>query len=356
MYPHVSYPVLRRPHCRTESPECPRFPGLWEKLRHAWAGGGLWLRGLWPPPCSPVSLLQVSSCSSRPPPPIGPSVAWDLLVLFGCAAAHCPRRPVHCRHWQASHAIPQICGGCCGVVESLFAGRGSPSNAQQFKATLLNPPEPSTTLIRGRFCTAPHTAPNSDRTANHSPLGELRPQGKNSRFRQQSGVFSANHALVYLIVSENLCIPVSGNTVVTAVTLAIGENGSKIVDFSHSAGTAHGAEQPPRVCVVDSRVQAQVSRRAASSWGLFGLGTVCWDGIMVRRVLLSGLLKCGARCATVCFVYPPKTGRTGRPHGTEYRYNDDQSPLCGAEAPPPSVSEPTCVEGPECFDARGSGS
>ena len=35
----------------------------------------------------------------------------------------------------------------------------------------------------------------------------------------------------------------SGNTVVTAVTLAIRENGSKIAYFLHSARTAHGA--PP---------------------------------------------------------------------------------------------------------------
>ena len=32
-----------------------------------------------------------------------------------------------------------------------------------------------------------------------------------------------------------------GNTVVTAVTVAIGENGSEMAYFSHSAGTAHGA-------------------------------------------------------------------------------------------------------------------
>ena len=32
-----------------------------------------------------------------------------------------------------------------------------------------------------------------------------------------------------------------GNTVIIAVTLAIGGNGSKMAYFSHSAGTAHGA-------------------------------------------------------------------------------------------------------------------
>ena len=36
-----------------------------------------------------------------------------------------------------------------------------------------------------------------------------------------------------------------GNTVATAATVAIGENGSKIASFSHSAGTAHGA--PPQL-------------------------------------------------------------------------------------------------------------
>ena len=44
-------------------------------------------------------------------------------------------------------------------------------------------------------------------------------------------------------LSKNLSSPAHGNTVVTAVPLAIGENGSKIAYFSHSAGTAHGA--PP---------------------------------------------------------------------------------------------------------------
>ena len=38
-----------------------------------------------------------------------------------------------------------------------------------------------------------------------------------------------------------------GNTVVTAVTLAIGGNGSKIAYFSHSVGTAvHSAQYTPR--------------------------------------------------------------------------------------------------------------
>ena len=39
----------------------------------------------------------------------------------------------------------------------------------------------------------------------------------------------------------NLSSTVYGNTVVTAVTFAIRENGSKIAHFSHSAHTVHGA-------------------------------------------------------------------------------------------------------------------
>ena len=40
------------------------------------------------------------------------------------------------------------------------------------------------------------------------------------------------------LYEKNLSSPVSGSTVVTAVTLAIGGNRSKIAYFSHSAGTA----------------------------------------------------------------------------------------------------------------------
>ena len=65
------------------------------------------------------------------------------------------------------------------------------------------------------------------------------PQGKTSRFRQQSGIFSVKNRVAKLIItvwrlSRNLRSPVPWNTVVTAVTLAIGENGSKIAYFSHS--------------------------------------------------------------------------------------------------------------------------
>ena len=45
-------------------------------------------------------------------------------------------------------------------------------------------------------------------------------------------------------LSTNLSSPSYGNTVGTAVTLAIGGNGSKRAYFPHSAGTAHGA--PPK--------------------------------------------------------------------------------------------------------------
>ena len=43
----------------------------------------------------------------------------------------------------------------------------------------------------------------------------------------------------------------SGNTVGPAVTLAIGENGSKIAYFSHSAGTAHG--EPPKAVLSEQK-------------------------------------------------------------------------------------------------------
>ena len=59
------------------------------------------------------------------------------------------------------------------------------------------------------------------------------PRGKNSRFRHQSGIFHVKHRLVYLVVgvlglSKTLSSRPYGNTVVTAVTLAIGEIGVKI--------------------------------------------------------------------------------------------------------------------------------
>ena len=47
--------------------------------------------------------------------------------------------------------------------------------------------------------------------------------------------------------SKNLSSPAYGNTVVTAVSLAIGGNRFKIAYFSYSVGTAHGA---PPYCTV----------------------------------------------------------------------------------------------------------
>ena len=44
-------------------------------------------------------------------------------------------------------------------------------------------------------------------------------------------------------MSKNLSRPVSRNTVITAVTMAIGGKGFKMAYFLHNAGTAHGA--PP---------------------------------------------------------------------------------------------------------------
>ena len=56
----------------------------------------------------------------------------------------------------------------------------------------------------------------------------------------QCGIFSMKHRLVQLIISvlelsKNLSSPLYGNIVVAAVTLAIGEDVSKIAYFSHSA-------------------------------------------------------------------------------------------------------------------------
>ena len=108
---------------------------------------------------------------------------------------------------------------------------------------------------RGRFCTAQahrrmvrwfsHGHPE-----NHPSPGKPRPEGKNSRFRQQCGIFSVEDRLIQLILwvlglSKNLSSPVYGNTVLTAVTLAIRENGSNIAYF-RTAHAAHGAP-PERV-------------------------------------------------------------------------------------------------------------
>ena len=59
--------------------------------------------------------------------------------------------------------------------------------------------------------------------------------------------FVLTHCLSFW--TENLSSPASGSTVAAAVTFGIGQNGSKIAYFSHSAGIAHGAP-PPQVVVV----------------------------------------------------------------------------------------------------------
>ena len=85
-----------------------------------------------------------------------------------------------------------------------------------------------------------------DRPENHPPSGELRPQGKNSSFLQQSGIFRGKSSLTHRLItsvfgpSKNLRSPY-GNTVGIAVTLDFGGNGSKVAKFSHSARPAHGA-------------------------------------------------------------------------------------------------------------------
>ena len=48
-------------------------------------------------------------------------------------------------------------------------------------------------------------------------------------------------------------VRVSGKTVVTAVTLAIGGNGSKMAYLLHSAGTAHGV---PTECIKSQQAGA----------------------------------------------------------------------------------------------------
>ena len=48
-----------------------------------------------------------------------------------------------------------------------------------------------------------------------------------------------------------------GNTVVTVFTLAIGQNGSKIAYFSHSAGTVHGAPPPKTTSALLARNDMQ---------------------------------------------------------------------------------------------------
>eukprot|EP00670_Eutreptiella_braarudii_P008517 CAMPEP_0174310486 /NCGR_PEP_ID=MMETSP0810-20121108/3076_1 /TAXON_ID=73025 ORGANISM="Eutreptiella gymnastica-like, Strain CCMP1594" /NCGR_SAMPLE_ID=MMETSP0810 /ASSEMBLY_ACC=CAM_ASM_000659 /LENGTH=401 /DNA_ID=CAMNT_0015418403 /DNA_START=167 /DNA_END=1372 /DNA_ORIENTATION=- len=93
---------------------------------------------------------------------------------------------------------------------------------------------------KGALLHSTSTAPNSmelsrDRPESHPPLGELRLQGKNSRFNQQSGILNEkqvcfNSLSEFLGPSKNQSSPVSGNTVVTAVSLAIG--GGKLVQNS----------------------------------------------------------------------------------------------------------------------------
>ena len=55
--------------------------------------------------------------------------------------------------------------------------------------------------------------------------GSIRPQGKNSRFRQQSGIFSVKNSSICVCgLRKNLSTPMYGNTVVIAVPLVIGGN------------------------------------------------------------------------------------------------------------------------------------
>ena len=51
-----------------------------------------------------------------------------------------------------------------------------------------------------------------------------------------------------------------GNAVDTAVTFAIGENGSKMAYFSHSARTAHSAPPEQHVAAGDDRLLFRVTK------------------------------------------------------------------------------------------------
>ena len=64
-------------------------------------------------------------------------------------------------------------------------------------------------FLRGCFCTARAQRPivswlAHDHPANHPPPAELRPEGKNSRFRQQSGIFSGKYSLFFNSLPEFL--------------------------------------------------------------------------------------------------------------------------------------------------------
>ena len=58
-----------------------------------------------------------------------------------------------------------------------------------------------------------------------------------------------HHENIIMGLSKNPNSPMYGNTVVTAVTLSIGEFGSKIAYFSHIAGTARAlCRMRPQKC------------------------------------------------------------------------------------------------------------
>ena len=106
--------------------------------------------------------------------------------------------------------------------------------------------------------------------------------GKNSRSRQQSGIYNVKHSLRELItcvlgLSKNL----SRNTVATAVTLAIRGNGSQEAHFSHSAGTAHGA--PP---------QKQTGSQHTTSTSRKAIGSAVWSAPCPPARCRSCLLQC----------------------------------------------------------------
>ena len=96
---------------------------------------------------------------------------------------------------------------------SLSPGRPSPGPSPRTRSS---PPRPSPSP-GGRFCTAGRAQRQivswlSRDHPDHPPPGELRPQGKNSRFRQQSGIVSGKYSLSKLLIrsfglSQNLSSP-----------------------------------------------------------------------------------------------------------------------------------------------------
>ena len=92
----------------------------------------------------------------------------------------------------------------------------------------------TTGALRGCFCAARslhrHFPVTTVQTTHH--CGSIRPQGKKSTFRQESSIFSMKHSLFsfnirVLGLSKTPSCSVYGNTVLTALRLSIGGNGTE---------------------------------------------------------------------------------------------------------------------------------